>query len=146
MAEIIGTLVILVATIAIGVTLFTIATGSVSIGIMNQSNNISLASQQVQERLSIYDVWFHSVGGSRTVQLHMINYGNVYVHIVTIYANLTELPTPQNNFTVSYPNGVTIAPGNQATITFGYAYSSGQNYQITLVSDSGSTFTGIWSA
>ena len=142
-AEIIGTLVILVVTIAIGATLVAVATGSISIGVVNQSNSIALASQQVQERVSVSDVWFHTTSG-RTVQIHLMNYGNVNVQIVTVYANLTGSSSPQNNFTTAYPNGVTISPGYQATITFAYAYVTGQNYQIELVSSSGSTFTSIW--
>lgn len=145
-AEIVGTLVLLVATIAIGTTLFAVATGGISTGILNQSNNITIASQRVQERISVFDVWFHEINGSKTVQIHLLNYGDVYVQIVTIYANITGVSIPQNNFTLAYPNGLTISPGDQATITFTSSYASGQNYEIALASQAGSTFTGIWGA
>lgn len=145
-AEIVGTLVLLVATIAIGTTLFGIATGGISTGILNQSNNVSIASQRVQERISVFDVWFHEINGTKMAQIHLLNYGEVYVQIAAIYANMSGQSTPQNNFTLEYPNGVTVSPGYQAMISFNCSYVSGQNYEIRLVSEAGSTFTSIWGA
>ncbi|MHB1907455.1 MAG: hypothetical protein ACYCQJ_01135 [Nitrososphaerales archaeon] len=78
--------------------------------------------------------------------VHLINYGLVYVDIVTIYANLTGTLAPLSNFTLTYPSGVTVAPSYQARISFPFSYVKGSNYKIELVSSSGSTFTSDWSA
>lgn len=145
-AEIVGTLILLVATIAIGTTLFGIATGGISTGILNQSNNVSIASQREQERISVFDVWFHEINGVKTIQIHLLNYGDVYAQISTVYTNITGQSTPEKNFTLAYPNGVAIVPGDQAVLSFNSSYTSGQNYEITIATQAGSTFTSLWGA
>lgn len=145
-SEIVATLIILAATLAIGVSLLSAATSSLSFGVVNQTNNVNLAAQQLQERLMVYDVWFHALPVGSAIEISLINYGTVYIDISYVYTNASGTLTPETNFTSTYPNGITVAPSDQARIVFPFPFVNGTNYEIELVSSSGSTFTSIWSA
>lgn len=142
-AEIVGTLIILLVTVSIGAVLLSVATGAISINTVNQQNQATLQAQRLQERLVTFDVWFT---GGNSMQIHLFNYGKVSVHVVTLYINATGTEAPLGAFGTSYPNGVYIYPGFEAVMTVPFTYAKGTAYEIILASDSGSTFTSLWRA
>jgi len=145
-SEIIGTLLIVLATVAIGTLLLLGSSSSLQTGTVLQQSQVSLATQQAQERLTIFDVWFHTVGGIPDLEVHALNYGSNLIHIVTIYTNQSGTVAPLASFTTAYPNGLTLSPGQQIEILAAFSYTPGTNYYVKLVSDSGSVFDGAWSA
>ena len=144
-AEIVGTLLILVVTVSIGAILLSVATGAISINTLDQQNQATLQIQRLQERVTTFDVWFTTVSGNSYMQVHLYNYGKVDVHLVTLYSNLTGTEAPLSTFTATYPNGVYIYPGFQVALQIPFNYVKGTAYLIILASDSGSTFTSLWS-
>ncbi len=145
-AEIVGTLLILVATVAIAGTMVAIATSSIQIGILNQQNQATLYTQQLQERFIVYDVYFHTVSGTSYMQLEVYNYGLVNVNLVTLYTNLTGTEAQLASFATSYPNGVNLSPGQTGNLTVALNFVRGGHYDIILVSSAGTKSESLWAA
>jgi len=146
-SEIIGTLLIVLVTIAIGVALVTLSSSSISTNVLNQSNQAAIESQQIQERSIIYDAWFHLAANyTRLMNLHVLNYGQVTIHFVALYTNVTGTEATFSNFTVAYPSGAYVNPGQAASLNVAFGYTQGTPYDIKIVSASGSVFECIWSA
>ncbi len=146
-SEIIGTLLIVLATIGIGVVLVSTSAGSISTSVLNQQNQISIQTQHIQERSIVYDAWFHTAtNGTRLLNIHLFDYGQVNIHIVTLYTNLTGSKSALGNFSTAYPTGFYVFPGQMVSFNVAFAYVVGNHYDILIVSDVGTTFESVWSA
>lgn len=80
------------------------------------------------------------------MEVHALNYGSTLIHIVTLYTNQSGTVQPLSSFSVTYPSGLTLSPGQQVKILVAFSYTFGTSYYLKLVTDSGSAFDGVWSA
>ena len=145
-SEIIGTLLIVLATIAIGSILFVTSTTSLNLGISNQQNQGTVASQQIQERITVYDVWFQTNNSQQVLAMHLYNYGSVVVDLVALYTNTTGAEAPLAAFVTTYPNGVLISPQQLLALYVPFTSTHGVDYDLVLVSSVSTRFESVWGA
>ena len=142
-SEIIGTLLIVLATIAIGSILFVTSSNTLNLGVSNQLNQNSVVIQQLQERIVTYDVWFQTNNSQQVLAIHLYNYGSVVVDIVALYINASG---PLTAFATAYPNGVVISPQQLQALYIPFTATHGMKYDIVFVSSVSSRFESLWGA
>ena len=145
-SEIIGTLLIVLATIAIGSILFVTSSNTLNLGVSNQSNQNSVVIQQLQERIVTYDVWFQTNNSQQVLAIHLYNYGSVVVDIVALYTNASGALAPLTAFVTAYPNGVVVSPQQLQALYIPFTATHGTVYDIVLVSSVSSRFESLWGA
>ena len=137
---------IVLATIAIGSILFVTSSNNLNIGVSNQLNQGTLASQQIQERVAVYDVWFQTNNSQSVLAIHLYNYGTVVVNVVTLYTNTTGAEAPLAAFVTAYPNGVSVSPQVPIALYIPFSWTHGTVYDLVLVSSVSSRFESVWGA
>lgn len=145
------------ATVAIGVVLVGVATNYFSIGTLNQSDQVTLANQQLQERIMVTDVSFHSllsystknasgqVGSFQAAVNSFIPAPKSFVASTVFLGNITTLPT-----SVVQGSSYTLGGASSSTTSSSAIYSE-YNPSVTSYSTNApltvnypSTNKGVW--